>query len=95
MLGFEYMELKAAVTHLIPRWSLFLWQFIIWGFHMYTSGMICDGQSSRNTLQRLAEYSSAANRTKKFAVASTVTISGSCANAQVRGAGSRTTLRWF
>lgn len=95
MLGFEYMELKAAVTHLIPRWSLFLWQFVIWGFRIYGSGMICDGQSSRNTLQRLAEYSSAANRTKKFAVASTVTISGSCANAQVRGAGSRTALRWF
>lgn len=50
MLGFEYTELEAAIATLIPSWSCFLWQYIILGFHIYRSGMICDGQSSRNTL---------------------------------------------
>lgn len=50
MLGFEYTELEAAIPALIPSWTCFLWQRIILSFHIHRSGMVCDGQSSRNML---------------------------------------------
>lgn len=62
---------------------------------MYRSGVICDGESSRNVLWRPAKYSSAANRTEKLVAAFTVTLSGSRASAQGRGVGSGTALRWL
>lgn len=74
VLGFECIELEAAIPALIPSWSCFLWQYIILSFHMYRNGVICDRQSSSTVLWRPAEYSSAANRTEKLAAAFTVSL---------------------
>lgn len=72
-LGFVYIRLEAPIQALVLSWSCFLWQCIM-RFHMYRSGVICDGESSRNVLWRPAKYSSAANRTEKLVAAFTVTL---------------------
>lgn len=53
MLGFECVELEAAVPALIPSWSCFLWHYVILSFHVYGNGLTSDGQSSSTMLWRL------------------------------------------